>query len=141
MSSVFYGMDSFVCAAILKCLTTKVFAELRNPTAVDAALLDAEWAVFYEKRKKKKGDLRLKFQESILLAGRRGLTHLQALAAERLALYMEETGDNVEALYRYEQAVQLYEEWGAKAKVGQLQPKIDVMDRKGIPRSSYSVRG
>jgi hypothetical protein len=89
----------------------------------DAALLDAEWAVL----KKKKGDLRLKFEQAIVIAGRRGLTHLQALANERLAMYMEEVGDKVESFYRYEQAIKLYDEWGATAKIEQLQPKIDAM--------------
>ena len=90
--------------------------------------------------KKERGDLRVKFEQAILLSGRRGLTHLQALSNERLAIYMEEIGDDVEALYRYEQAIQLYSEWGAKAKVEQLQPKIEAMDRRGVLQSSLSYR-
>lgn len=103
----------------------------------DAALLDAEWAVL----KKEKGDLRVKYEQAVLLAGRRGLTHLQALANERLALYAEEIHDDAEAFYRYEQALSLYSEWGAKAKVDQLLPKIELMKKKGISRSLGSVRG
>jgi hypothetical protein len=100
-------------------------------------LLDAEWAVL----KKQKGDLRVKFEQAIVMAGRRGLTHLQALANERLAIYMEEIGDDVESFYRYEQAVKLYAEWGAKAKTEQLQPKIDAMKRNGVSCSQGSVTG
>jgi hypothetical protein len=103
---------------------------------IDAAFLDTEWAVL----KKQKGDLRVKFEQVILMAGRRGLTHLRALANERLAIYMEEIGDDVESLYRYEQAVQLYAEWGAKAKTDQLQPKIEAMKNHGISGSFLSVQ-
>jgi hypothetical protein len=99
-------------------------------------LLDAEWSVL----KKQKGDSRVKFEQAIVMAGRRGLTHLQALANERLAIYMEEIGDDTESFYRYEQAVQLYAEWGAKSKTEQLQPKIDAMKKKGISRSLRSVQ-
>jgi hypothetical protein len=98
-------------------------------------LLDAEWAVL----KKQKGDLRIKFEQAIVMAGRRGLTHLQALANERLAIYMEEIRDDSESFYRYEQAVKLYTEWGAKAKTEQLQTKIDAMTEKGISRSFQST--
>ena len=72
----------------------------------------------------------MKYEQAILLAGRRGLTQLQALANERLAIYMEEIGDIGESLYRFEQAVKLYAEWGAKAKTEMLQPKIDVMKKE-----------
>jgi hypothetical protein len=99
-------------------------------------LLDAEWAVL----KKQKGDLRVNFEQAIVMAGRRGLTHLQALANERLAIYMEDRGDVAESFYRYEQAFELYTEWGAKAKTEQLQPKIDELKKNGISRSLRSVQ-
>lgn len=100
-------------------------------------MLDAEWAVL----KKEKRDLRVKFEQAVLLAGRRGLIHLQALANERLAIYMEEIRDPVEAYYRYEQAIGLYVEWGAKAKVDKLQLKLDSMKKEGITSSLDSIRG
>lgn len=56
-------------------------------------------------------------------------------------MYMEEIGDEMEAFYRYEQAINLYTEWGAKAKTEQLQPKIDSMKKKGISRSTGSLKG
>ena len=118
------------------CFLYSLFPSHSFVSTPDNALLDAEWAVL----KKARGDLRVKFEQAILLAGRRGLTNLQALSNERLAIYMEETGDDVEALYRYEQAVQLYGEWGAKAKVEQLQPKIESMDKRGVLQSSHSYR-
>jgi hypothetical protein len=105
-------------------------------SCTDAALLDAEWAVL----KKQKRDLRAKFEQAIVMAGRRGLTHLQALANERLAIYMEEIGDDVESLYRYKQANKLYAEWGAKAKTQQLQIKIDAMKEKGTSSTLGSVQ-
>eukprot|EP00977_Amphora_coffeiformis_P001051 scaffold220_cov169-Amphora_coffeaeformis.AAC.31 len=99
----------------------------------DEALLDAEWSVL----KTKKGNFKKKYEQAVLLAGRRGLTHLQALANERLAIYMEETRDDAESMYRYEQALNLYAEWEAKAKVDQLQIKIGAFKEKDTTISSH----
>ncbi|KAG7347491.1 serine/threonine protein kinase [Nitzschia inconspicua] len=112
-------------------------AKLCPNCVAHAALLDAEWAVL----KKEKGDLRVKFEQAVLLAGRRGLTHLQALANERFAIYMEEIGDDAETCYRYEKAVTLYSEWGANSKVDELHTKLEALTQRGITSSSISYQG
>ena len=88
----------------------------------DDALLEAEELAIENSRA-----LALRnFEVAVLLAGRRGLTHLQALANERSAVYLEEWGDIDEAKYRFQQAQNLYADWGATVKVEQV---ISAMDR------------
>ena len=60
------------------------------------------------------------YEVAVLLAGRRGLVHLQGLANERFANYLQEVGDSEEARYRYAQAQSLYSDWGATTKVDQM---------------------
>ena len=87
---------------------------------VHGALLDAESMAI-----KKEPALALRnYETAALLAGRRGLTHLQALSNERFALYLEEIGDKQEAEYRFNEALKLYRAWGAKTKVQQLECKV-----------------
>ena len=71
-----------------------------------------------------KGTAMQSFESAVLLAGRRGLIHVQALANERFAIYLEEVGEGKDAVYRWKQAIKLYKEWGATAKTQQLQEKV-----------------
>lgn len=95
-------------------------------SVVHEALLDAEMMAV----KKEPGLARKNFETAALLAGRRGLTHLQALSNERFAIYLEEIGDDQDAEYRYSEALKLYQAWGANAKVQQLESKVrpDIAD-------------
>lgn len=88
-----------------------------NPNCVaHDALLEAEQKVL-----EKKQHLAIRnFEVAVLLAGRSGLTHMQALANERYATYLKEVGNLEDAKYRFDQARNLYAEWGATAKVEQL---------------------
>lgn len=57
------------------------------------------------------------YGRAIVLAGRRGFLQDSALANERFGAYvLKELSDSDEAAYRLQQAVKLYEEWGARAK-------------------------
>lgn len=103
-------------------LTSRYF--LRLFVDSDDALLEAE-----ERAMENSKALALRnFEVAVLLAGRRGLTHLQALANERSAVYLEEVGDIDEAKYRYEQAQNLYTDWGATVKVEQVQRARDRLE-------------
>ena len=62
-----------------------------------------------------------KYESAVLLAGRRGIVHDQALANERFATYCFEQGDKVEYNFRMTTAVQLYQEWGSFPKVTKLE--------------------
>ena len=57
-----------------------------------------------------------------------GLVNQHALVNERYADYMAERGDTNEAEYRYKNAISLYEEWGAKAKVKLVQEKLGLLE-------------
>jgi len=61
-----------------------------------------------------------RYESAVLLAGRRGLTQIQALANERFAVYLEEIGNITEARHRLNEAIKLYSEWGAFAKARQI---------------------
>jgi predicted ATPase len=63
---------------------------------------------------------RTKYDVAIVLAGRRGFTHEQALAHERFAETCLRQGDIDDAMYHFNKAITLYEEWGAAAKVRHL---------------------
>lgn len=82
-----------------------------------------------EKMAMKKNAFKAKlcFEDAARLAARFGFMHDQALINERHGDYMMETMDFSEATYRWKNAVQLYEEWGAKAKVAQVHQKISEM--------------
>ena len=60
------------------------------------------------------------YEVAILVAARRGFTNVQALAHERFGEHALQLGDLNEALYHFERAITLYQEWGAHAKVSQL---------------------
>ena len=54
------------------------------------------------------------------MAGRRGFTSDKALAHERFGEHALQLGEQDDAVYHFEQAIALYQEWGAHAKVNQL---------------------
>ena len=61
------------------------------------------------------------FERGIAVAGRSGWIHEQALANERLASLWKDQGNLDNANYRLSEAIRLYKEWGALAKVQALQ--------------------
>jgi hypothetical protein len=63
------------------------------------------------------------YSDAILMAGRRGLTHDQALAHERCGEHYMRKRDTDEAMYQLGRALTLYEEWGAQGKVDYLNDK------------------
>ena len=64
------------------------------------------------------------YEKAITTVGRMGIVQDQALANERLAeLYMEQRNFS-EARHRLEKAIDLYSEWGAKAKEHQLRSRL-----------------
>ena len=67
---------------------------------------------------------KLTYQAAILFAARRGIINAQALSCERFGDYRAECHDNDEAFYRWGKAADLYDEWGACAKVKQIERKI-----------------
>jgi hypothetical protein len=64
------------------------------------------------------------YKQAILLAGRCGCIHDQAMASERHASFYLRTGDAVSAKYCLEDAKKLYGEWGAAKKVEMLVEQI-----------------
>ncbi|KAL3916102.1 MAG: hypothetical protein SGILL_005333 [Bacillariaceae sp.] len=85
------------------------------------ALLEAE----YYSWKKNRGAAIQRYEVAAVLAGRRGLRHIQAMANERHALYISEIGDDPQdANYRLKQAIALYKEWGATHKVLQSSERL-----------------
>jgi hypothetical protein len=74
------------------------------------------------------------YEVAVLLAGRRGLVNLQALCNERFADYLVICNDINEASYRFNEAIRLYEEWGAWKKVEQLKEIIQILScAKKVP--------
>lgn len=67
------------------------------------------------------------YEVAVVYAGRRGLTQDQALAHECFADHFRRRGLNYskDAEYHLTEALKLYEEWGAHAKVEQLQARYD----------------
>jgi hypothetical protein len=65
-----------------------------------------------------------KYEQTTLLAGRRGLVHEHALSQERWAEACLRRADPEDALYHLHKASSLYEEWGAVAKVEQIRSKF-----------------
>lgn len=61
------------------------------------------------------------YGRATVLAGRRGFLQDSALANERFGAYLlKDLSDSDEATYRLQQAVQLYGEWGARAKADMM---------------------
>lgn len=71
------------------------------------------------------------FELAVLYAGRRGLAQDRALAHERYGEHLARLGPHriQDADFHFREAVQLYQEWGAHAKVRRmLQGSGDVLD-------------
>ena len=96
------------------------------------ALLEAEYYAW----KKDRGTALRRYEAAALLAGRRGLRHIQAMANERFALYVHEIGDNEhqDSEYRWKQALTLYNEWGATHKVDMLRSQLFSADDRFVER-------
>lgn len=75
------------------------------------------------------------YEAAVLSAGRRGMTHFQALANERFAAYWMSCGNKDEAEYRIREALKLYNDWGARHKVTLLREHYD--DLFQIPSSLF----
>jgi hypothetical protein len=83
------------------------------------ALLKAEFASLEGKGPRAK----LHYETAILLCGRRGVRNVWALAHQRRGEFYLREGNDEDALYDINNAIRLYEDWGAKAKVEQLKAK------------------
>mmetsp|Transcript_14761 Transcript_14761/g.40794 ORF Transcript_14761/g.40794 Transcript_14761/m.40794 type:complete len:1190 (+) Transcript_14761:2-3571(+) len=84
-------------------------------------------------------DIRRAYTAAIRVATRSGFTQDAALASERFALYLFKTSspDADEASVRWNNAIKLYEEWGAAAKAQQLRREKDVL-LSSLPRERPS---
>jgi hypothetical protein len=97
------------------------WAKKGNPNCVHMdALLDAERAHLSSKTNKAIEN----YESAIDLANRLGFVHEQALASERYADMLFSIGWNDEGLSRLQDAIRWYGEWGAMAKVNQLETKL-----------------
>ena len=96
---------------------TQSSSSVQNPNIQHYdALIDAELAGLA-------GDSHLakkQYEVAIILAGRRGFICDKALAHERFGGHALHLGDLNDALYHFERAIALYQEWGAHAKVVKL---------------------
>ena len=63
------------------------------------------------------------YETAIKLCGRRGFRNDWALAHQRRGEFHLREGNDDDALYDINNAIRLYEDWGAKAKVEQLKEK------------------
>lgn len=81
------------------------------------------------------------YEASILYAGRRGLTPDQALAHERYGEHWVRLGPNHvhDAQFQLGEAVKLYDEWGAHAKVEQIRSDYDSI--LSLPTGFVAVPG
>jgi hypothetical protein len=93
-------------------------------------LLDAESMAL----KGNKYDAIKQYEAAILLAARGGYLHDAALATERFgAFYLKRMGEREEAAYQISQSIKYWAEWGAFAKVRQLEEKYaDMLPKKPI---------
>ncbi len=129
MSTFHRGLSLFVAArrtrkrkytkAANKVLATmKKWLKAENPNVVHTvAILEAEQ--FALKGQKEKACEQ--YEKSITLSARRGMIHDAALACERLGEYLlNEVKDEEKAVHCLEKSLRYYKEWGAQAKVAQL---------------------
>ncbi|KAL3941131.1 MAG: hypothetical protein SGBAC_004470 [Bacillariaceae sp.] len=102
--------------------TLKKWQKAGNPNMTYYCLfLDAEQAALegsYDKAKEL-------YSKSILLVSRSGILHHAALLNERYADFLLHVcNDKSEAMYRLEQAIQYYKDWGANWKSDELQKLV-----------------
>lgn len=90
-------------------------------------LLNAELTSLTESNRSQAGSL---FQNAIIAAARMGRLSEHALIRERYAAFLSTSKsdrDRSEVDYQLQQASQLYDEWGASAKVEQLRKNVDTV--------------
>ena len=77
------------------------------------------------------------------MSGRSGFIHIQALANERLGDMMcnNSTQDIDEARYRYEEAIRLYNDWGANMKAQQLEQNLQRLSESSSSSKNNSSTG
>jgi tetratricopeptide (TPR) repeat protein len=63
------------------------------------------------------------YEKAIKLCGRRGMRNVWALAHQRRGEFHLREGNDDDALYDINNAIRIYEDWGAKAKADQLKEK------------------
>jgi hypothetical protein len=86
-------------------------------------------------------DVRKSFDNAITMAGKLGFLHNQALGNERAGVYFLEQGDNAWASTYLSRARQLFREWGAMAKVDQMDLKYrHLFESESAPRPSRSLK-
>jgi predicted ATPase len=87
----------------------------------------AEMAVL---KKQSRDQVKVLYDAAIAAARKRGYTNTAALATERAALYLASVNDIDEASYYLEEAIKLYDDWGATAKILQLKREYSSLLRK-----------
>jgi predicted ATPase len=93
-----------------------------NPNCVHMdAFLDAEKAQL----KKNCGMAAKHYEYAIILAGRRGLLHEQAMASERYAYLLFDMGNQQDGMERLKDAVKWFQEWGAFGKANLLETVLN----------------
>ena len=86
-----------------------------------SSFLDAEHAVLTKHKK----EVKEHYEKTIVHAARSGFLQDAALANERYAQYLVRTGnDQAGALYRIQEALRYYQDWGATAKVKALREEF-----------------
>jgi hypothetical protein len=95
--------------------TIKYWVRKGNPNVIHYdRLLDAEKAALDGKSKA----AQTLYQKAVALAARGGFVHDAALANERYGEFLlHDMSDKQEAVYRFEEAIKFYSEWGASKKV------------------------
>ena len=109
----------------------KGWVEKGNPNVTHyESLLDAQLALVAKRYHVAKKH----YETAALLAARNGYNHDQALINELYAEFLyTQMGDRSEAEYRMSEAVKLYDEWGAAAKVKQLRNKYEMRHSPSLP--------
>jgi hypothetical protein len=82
---------------------------------------------------RKRDDVQRAFDDAIIVSGRLGCLHNQALGNERAGVYFLEQKDTVWAATYLTRAFELYSLWGARAKALQLKDKfIQLIDKSNL---------
>lgn len=131
------GSKKYQTLAMKSAKHLKRLAALDNPNVVAYNALLAAEAVSIRKHQAAKAVEC--YERAIVEAGRMGRLQVQALANERFALYLDELGYIDDARYRMTEAMKLYAEWGAMAKVEQLELHSPLIDTPNTHRSGVEI--
>jgi hypothetical protein len=105
--------------------TIQIKTRKGNPNFIHlGSLIEAELNAY----RCRKDIAKLQYQTAISFSARKGQINIQALSSERYGDYMHEIGELEEASYRWKNALGLYSEWGALAKVDQVKYKLDNLE-------------